>query len=253
MSKPTNLSSITRAAEKQGVSLYLQLSNIFRGRIDSGEWAVGERIPTVEELYKSYGVAGMTIRQALGILEDEGLIERFRAKGTFVRARPSRDLWCDVKTDLSGLLLARPGAKIELLEDSMIDQLPETIAEHGNDDAKYRHLKRLHTREDAHFLFADVYIAEDVSRLIKASDMTTKTAMRLVNDLKGVTIADAKQILTIERADISISQALDIPLDSPIAKVVRIAYDPSGRTLMIAVGNYRSDFVRIEMHLRQDS
>ncbi|MBL1405323.1 MAG: GntR family transcriptional regulator [Rhizobiales bacterium] len=250
MTKPTDMSSITRAAEKQGVSLYLQLSNIFRGRIESGEWAVGERIPTVEELYKAYGVAGMTIRQALGILEDEGLIERFRAKGTFVRARPRRDLWCDVKTDISGLLLARPGAKIEVLRDTMIDELPEAVAEHGEANAKYRYLRRLHTREDEQFLLADVYIAEDVARLIKSSDLTSKTAMRLVNDLKGVSIADAKQILTIERADISVSQALQISLDSPIVKVVRIAYDGDGRTLMIAVGNYRSDFVRIEMHLR---
>ncbi len=250
MTKTADLSSVTRAAEQQGVSLYLQLSNIFRSRIESGEWEVGKRIPTVEELYKAYGVAGMTIRQALGILEDEGLIERFRAKGTFVRARPRRDLWCDVKTDISGLLLARPGAEIEVLLDETIDHLPTSISESSHTNTVHRHVRRLHTRDQTQFMLGDVYIAEDIAHLIAPEDMTSKTAMRLLADLPGVTIADAKQILTIERADFTIANALKIPLDSPIAKVVRIAYDENGRTLMIAVGNYRSDFVRIEMHLK---
>lgn len=250
MAKRTELAEMARASERTGISLYLQLSNLFRSRIESGEWEVGARIPTVEELSKSYGVAGMTIRQALGILEDEGLIERFRAKGTFVRAQPKRDLWCDVKTDLSGLLLARPGATIEVLHDEMVDRLPASVSDEGEEGASYRHLRRSHRREEAPFLLADVYVIESIAKLIEDEDLTTKTAMRLVSDLRGVTIADAKQVLTIERSDFIISQALDIPLDYPIARVVRIAYDETGRALMIAIGSYRSDTVRIEMKLR---
>jgi len=250
LAKQIDMSQMTRAAERPGVSLYLQLSNVFRSRIESGEWVVGERIPTVEELSKSYGVAGMTIRQALGILEDEGLIERFRAKGTFVRAQPRRDLWCDVKTDLSGLLIARPGATIEVLEDEIISQLPPSVADEGKEGATYRHLRRRHTREGSHFMLADVFVIEEIASLIEEEDLTSKTAMRLVSDLRGVSVADAKQVLTIERADFAISQALEIPLDFPVARVVRIAYDETGRVLMIALGHYRSDTVRIEMRLR---
>lgn len=237
-------------SNRAGVSLYLQLSNVFRSRIDSGEWAVGARIPTIEELAKEYGVAGMTIRQALGILEDEGLIERFRAKGTFVRARPKRDLWCDVKTDLSGLLIARPGSTIEVLKDEAERTLPDGVEVTSNERYKYRHLRRLHTREGSPFLIADVYILDRISHLIQPEDLTSKTAMRLVSDLEGVTIADAKQVLTIEQADYLTSQDLDIPFEYPIAKIVRVAFDESGDAIMVAVGSYRSDSVRIEMRLR---
>ncbi len=239
-----------RGSNRAGVSLYLQLSNVFRSRIESGEWAVGARIPTIEELAKEYGVAGMTIRQALGILEDEGLIERFRAKGTFVRAQPTRDLWCDVKTDLSGLLIARPGATITVQKDEADRPLPSGVEVAANGQHTYRHLRRLHTREGSPFLIADVYILDRISHLIKPEDLTSKTAMRMVSDLEGVTIADAKQVLTIERADYLTSQDLDIPFEYPIAKIIRMAFDESGDAIMVAVGSYRSDSVRIEMRLR---
>ena len=45
------------------------------------------QIPTVDELAEECGVARLTIRQALDQLESDGIIQRFRAKGTFVRKR----------------------------------------------------------------------------------------------------------------------------------------------------------------------
>ena len=92
---------------QSAVSRYLQLATLFRRRVEIGEWAVGARIPTVDELAGEFGVARLTIRQALGQLEHDGIIQRFRAKGTFVRKRRPQDLWCEVRTDWSGMLLAR--------------------------------------------------------------------------------------------------------------------------------------------------
>ncbi len=235
--------------DRRGISLYAKLANLFRSHIESGEWEVGGRIPTVDELSKTYGAAGMTIRQALGILESEGLIERFRAKGTFVRARPKRDLWCDVKTDLSGLLIARPGATITVLVDEMVDRLPAQIADYAPKGQRYRHLRRRHTRDDQPFLLADVYVPEHIAAFLTDEDLTTKTATKLVADLKDWPIANARQILTIERADYEVAQALDIQPDFPIARVLRMASDKDGKPMLFAIGNYRGDCVRIEMKL----
>jgi GntR family transcriptional regulator len=66
-------------------------------------------------LANDYGVARATVRQALDVLADENLIERFRAKGTFVTHHPEEQLWCEVETDWAGLLRARRGATIETL------------------------------------------------------------------------------------------------------------------------------------------
>src|SRR5689334_6042515 len=86
-----------------GIPRYLQLSTLFRRMIESGQWQTGSQIPTVEELAAEYGVARATVRQALGRLDADALIARFRAKGTFVTYQPQEQLWCEVETDWSGL------------------------------------------------------------------------------------------------------------------------------------------------------
>src|SRR5215470_20356782 len=102
---------------RSAVARYIQLASLFRRRIDAGEWAVDQQIPTVDELAAECGVARATIRQALDILESEQLIARYRAKGTFVRQRRRPQLWCEVATDWSGLLTSREDAVIEVLSD----------------------------------------------------------------------------------------------------------------------------------------
>ena len=47
------------------------------------------QIPTVDALAAECGAARATIRQALYLLHQDGPIERFRAKGTFVRNLPT--------------------------------------------------------------------------------------------------------------------------------------------------------------------
>lgn len=64
--------------------LYIQLEDIIRGKIESGEWAVGERVPSENELNAEHGVSRMTARAVLNALANEGLVVRVSGKGTFV-------------------------------------------------------------------------------------------------------------------------------------------------------------------------
>lgn len=240
----------SQALRKSSVARYLQLASLFRRRIETGEWAVGSQITTVENLAVECGVATMTIRQALSILEGEGLIERFRAKGTFVLAQPKKDLWCEVQTDWSGLLIARQDATIEILSDHRSVALP--IFDLGTAEATkaYRHLRRRHSRNATAFLLADVYIDEEACKLIPEQAYTTMTAMRLVSDLPDRKIEDAWQQLTIGSADLETSNLLNMPLGEPVAKVQRVAVDQDGKVILVANGIYRGDMVRINMKLR---
>jgi GntR family transcriptional regulator len=237
------------ALDKSSVSRYIQLASLFRKWIDSGRWPVDSQIPTVEMLSKEYGVAGMTIRQALEILEKEGLIERFRAKGTFVKKKPSRELWCEVQTDWNGLLMSRSDADIFVLSDVADQTLEQSSFEVGTVAPAYRHLRRLHKRAGVPFLVADVYVDERLRGLIPEENFSKTTAMRLVSDLPGTKVTDARQILTIDSADLETATLLDIALATPVAKVQRLAVDEHGTLLLVANGLYRGDMVRIDMKL----
>lgn len=235
---------------RSAISRYIQLATLFRQRIDSGHWPVDTQIPTVEELSAEYGVARATIRQALDQLEDDGLIERFRAKGTFVRRRSREELWCAVGTDWSGLLRPSHTATIEVLQDDanvVLQNVPYLI---GNLAPAYRRLHRRHWRHDAPFLLTDVYIDERLRDRISQEDIESKTALRLVADIGDLEIADAQQTLTIGTADMETAASLSIPLNSPVAYVYRRAVDSNGVAVLIAEGIYDGKVVRFDIKLR---
>lgn len=236
--------------DKSGIALYIQLGSLFRGRIERGEWQLDARIPTVEQLSKEFGVANMTIRQALGEIEREGLIERHRGRGTFVRARPERDLWCEVHTDWNGLLMARDGAEIEILSDAKGATLRQSDFDQGTLAESYRHLRRLHRRHNTPFLIADVYVDTRLLPLIPETSYSTTTAMRLVSELPGVKVAAARQILSVSTADMDTAQALQVSLNDPVVHIRRLAMDADHRLILVANGIYRGDKVRIDMKIQ---
>ncbi|MEV6287592.1 FCD domain-containing protein [Kribbella sp. NPDC051770] len=68
------------------VPLVIQVSEQFRGRIESGEWPRGERIPGEHQLATELGVSRGTVREALRSLSLTGLLEPRVGDGTYVRA-----------------------------------------------------------------------------------------------------------------------------------------------------------------------
>jgi GntR family transcriptional regulator len=64
--------------------LYFQLARLLTGEINVGRWRAGDRLPSEAEICDTYGVSRATVRQALLRLENEGLIQRLKGRGTFI-------------------------------------------------------------------------------------------------------------------------------------------------------------------------
>ncbi|WP_432043774.1 GntR family transcriptional regulator [Streptomyces cadmiisoli] len=67
---------------------YLRIAAELRSRINSGEFQIGDQIPTLPELADEFDVSQTTIRNALALLRNEGLIETRARAGTRVREKP---------------------------------------------------------------------------------------------------------------------------------------------------------------------
>lgn len=63
---------------------YEQLAKILEGKIRSGEFPAGSRLPGEMVLSQEYGVGSNTVRRALDILRERSLIVTVRARGSFV-------------------------------------------------------------------------------------------------------------------------------------------------------------------------
>jgi DNA-binding GntR family transcriptional regulator len=71
--------------------LYQRVADDLIARIRGGEHAVGAMLPTEVELCAAYGVSRHTVREALRLLENMGLVLRRQGAGTIVTARETRD------------------------------------------------------------------------------------------------------------------------------------------------------------------
>lgn len=82
-----------------GSPIYLQLCLVMKGRIASGAYAPGEKLPPVRDLAVEAGVNPNTVQRAYSELERDGLVNADRTSGRFVTAdskviRSLRDMLC---------------------------------------------------------------------------------------------------------------------------------------------------------------
>ncbi len=70
--------------------LYYQLQQIIKEGIESGQWRLGDTIPTENEMIEQYGISRSTVRQAVLMLVNEGYLKREKSKGTIVTSQTGR-------------------------------------------------------------------------------------------------------------------------------------------------------------------
>jgi GntR family transcriptional regulator len=69
---------------------YLQLAAALRERIESGEIPPEEALPSITYLVQETGLAVGTVRKAIKVLADEGLVVTVPGRGSFVTKRRGR-------------------------------------------------------------------------------------------------------------------------------------------------------------------
>lgn len=66
------------------VPIYIQLADLLRARIRSGDLAPRRPLPSIRMLQQTYGISDGTVKKAVQLLRDEGLVRTVQGKGVFV-------------------------------------------------------------------------------------------------------------------------------------------------------------------------
>jgi GntR family transcriptional regulator len=89
--------------KRSPVPFYIQVAMLLRNRISDGLYSPGQKMPTQEELEQEFGVARVTVRQAVELLEKEGLVQRQQGRGTFVARQTPERRWLHLTMDINAL------------------------------------------------------------------------------------------------------------------------------------------------------
>jgi len=249
MTKKNAGKAVSTDLSRSPVARYIQLATLFRNRITAGEWAVGSRIANVDELAAEFSVARGTMREALGLLEREGLLERLRAKGTFVRKAPGIGRRHKLAVDWQSVASVHEGADIDILEIRLLAALPPLDLTKGKPAEKYRLVRRVHARDGRPYLISSSYIEDGLFRQCPRGQFRKLPVLPILQAVAAPTLARAWQTLTVGTADVEVAALLKIHLNAPVAKVDRSLVDTDGVIVYSGHGIYRGDAVSLEMEL----
>jgi GntR family transcriptional regulator len=234
---------------KAGTSpLYRQIADVIRQRIAKGLWDVGSRIPSFEALAAEFKVGLITVRQAIQLLSQEGLVQSQRGRGTHVTARPPVHPRVRIETSLAGLAevyRTRP-PKLALLEEGA--SVPVIHPGEGRPAAAYRYIRRVHVRRHQPNSVIALWLDERIFRLAPKRFRRELIIPPLL-DLAGERIAKARQTLTVSAAGPVAAQALGISEGAPVAEVRRVVCDAEGTVIYLCDITYRSDYIQWEVDL----
>lgn len=229
---------------------YVQIADLFRQRIARGLWPEGHQLPTLEALVEEFGVARVTVRQAIKLLADEGLLSPQQGRGTFVMRRPNQDRFISVFTTLGELSRAYQDTKPEVVNIEEGAQAPPFIEHAGGMPAKrYTFMRRVHFRDGLPYCLINIYLDE---RIFKRSPrrFRSEVVIPLLTSMPRLKISEAHQVLTIGAADMEVANLLKLPLNAPVAEVLRTFTDDKGVLIYVAHATYRGDAIRLEMDLK---
>lgn len=72
------------------IPVYVQLADLLRSRIESGELPPGSTLESEARLSQEHGIGRDAVRMAIAVLRSEGLVSTSRGHGTRVREKPER-------------------------------------------------------------------------------------------------------------------------------------------------------------------
>ena len=229
------------------VPRYAQLADVLRGRIARGQWRTGDQVPTLDELTQEFEVARVTVRQAIELLEREGLLSAQQGRGTFVTAAPrglERPLRLQTSLAELAAVYRHDKPRLTLLEEAAA--MPALEPADGRPARRYHFMRRVHSREDVPYCVISIYLENHVFRMA-APRFRRETVIPVLLDLPHVKISRASQTLTVSAADVEVAGFLGVPVNSPVAEVRRVCVNDQGTVIYLGHVTYRGDFMRIEM------
>ncbi|WP_202912980.1 GntR family transcriptional regulator [Acuticoccus sediminis] len=219
-----------------------------RRRIDEATWRPGEKIPPLPVLQDEFAVARVTIRQAVEMLEGEGLLRRVQGAGTFVAASLPDKRFLKLDLDWSRIP-SEIGASVPHFLSIEHDVVPPERVLRGLVPAgAYRFFESRQAREGAPFSYARAYVVEDVAARAPER-FAREPALYVIATLPELAIGSARQSFVIGAADEAIAGHLMTGIGSPTAEAHITIADPDGRLLYVADVVYRGDCVRLDVDL----
>jgi GntR family transcriptional regulator len=234
----------------KAIPLYYQIETILRRKILSGELQPLNPIPTEDALAQEFDVSRITIRQALGLLEKDGLVIRQRGKGTFVSEGVKAYESAKLTGSMEDLILMGVQTSTKILDFSW-SEAPQSVRERLGLGAESQILRieKIRLVEASPFSYVINYLPQKIGQKIKAEDLTAKPLLMVLEENLGIR-PDRRIKIEATIADAYVAPLLDLRVGDPLLKVERTVFDVKKRPVECVFVLYRADKYCFNVKLR---
>lgn len=230
-----------------------QLAQLIRSDIVRGTSPPGCRLPTEVQLAIDYGVSVITVQRALKELEDEGLIERHRGRGTFVADRPRNLATPKAPSALELMFSDEFEADTEILEKKLV-ATPEHLKSRFVDSDKLICIKRLAKIQGRPWSYSTHYVLPEFGKKMTLAQLKRYPLFRILRDLFGLPLHNVEINLEAVTPPMEISRILEADPLAPVLLFNGALFAPDERLVHMPEIYFRGDrfTFRFNMDLRND-
>ncbi len=242
------MSELSKVYDRSRVPLYIQVASVMRRRIETSQWLPGQKISTLVQLEREFEVARVTIRQAIDVLRQEGLLHSEQGRGTFVHEKSLSRHWFKLATSWDVLVDAIKDNVPKRIKVEAPAAFPNLQEGEGRAASKYVFMRTVQYKDNEPYGLVNVHLAEDVFR--RAPDeFRMHPALSVLATLRSANVEQAYQTVVIGSADPVAAEHLQIALGAPVAECRCVAIDDRGVAIYVADITYRSDAIKMHIDL----
>jgi GntR family transcriptional regulator len=207
--------------------------------ITSERMARGAQLPTERQLSKTLGVSRPTLRQALELLQKDGLIERRQGSGTYV-AEPRVAIDVRVLVSLTRSIVASgmtPAARV--LKSELMPATRELATRFAVPPlTPLQHFERVRYADGRIVAFERSWFPASIAPNLNAFDLEHRSIYEVLEREYDVKLLRAEQEFDASVADETVAALLECEPGAPLMVVHRLSYDFAGRPVEYAVDRY---------------
>ncbi|WP_347862043.1 GntR family transcriptional regulator [Salimicrobium sp. PL1-032A] len=241
----------TKVNTNKDLALYLQLKEHFIDRIQNGVWKPDTLIPTEQELMKEFDVSRTTIRQAVSILVQEGLVEKKQGRGTIVKPRK-----------LSGNLSELKGFAEEVLErgqtpkSKLIRAQFKTNLYHENSMLEVESeepillIERIRFADDTPVALERTCWPKHIGEILMKYDLNEARYYEILENY-NVYLNRANEKINATNATVDEADSLGVRAGEALLEMTRLSFGVDERPIEYTKTLYRNDQYHYNLELRR--
>lgn len=231
------------------VPAYIRIHDAIKKKIDRGVWEIGQRLPSERDLADDYEVSRMTLRQAITLLVEEGILERRVGSGTYVASHRVQEKMRGT-TSFTEIVRSQgktPSSQLisyqrKLANEAEIQQLQLKAT-----DTVVR-MERVRFADNVPLVFEVASIPEKLIQSFNQEDITEHFFQTLTDN--GYEIGKSQQTIYAKNASERVANYLKVPKNHAVLALTQVSYFTDGRPFEYVHSQYVGD--RFEFYLENN-